>query len=223
MTPDSAIAGFMHRVCRSAYEPADGNAPAADQRLALIAAARSVIESALAAGKSWLDPAEAGIILRDGIPIIAIEALEITMSTIAASIGFPVALRSSRPISGIRPMSAVSPSASVTPKGSGARQVQCLSASRAVRPEARLEGFLLQPTISRPEAVELLVGLIDDPVFGPVVAFGQGGTAVEGPWTVRSNSPLNVLLAPPDGADAGMAAPKATVAKPARSARSWRC
>ena len=50
--------------------------------------------------------------------------------------------------------------------------------------------------IRRPGAVELLVGLVEDPVFGPLVAFGQGGTAVE---IVHDTSlelpPLNALLA----------------------------
>ena len=31
----------------------------------------------------------------------------------------------------------------------------------------------------RPKARELIVGVADDPTFGPVIAFGQGGTAVE--------------------------------------------
>ena len=66
----------------------------------------------------------------------------------------------------------------------------------AARPEARLDGFLVQPMVRRPGAVELLVGLVEDPVFGPVVAFGQGGTAVE---IVSDTSlelpPLNGLLA----------------------------
>ena len=33
--------------------------------------------------------------------------------------------------------------------------------------------------IVRPKARELIVGVADDPTFGPVIAFGQGGTAVE--------------------------------------------
>jgi acetyltransferase len=48
----------------------------------------------------------------------------------------------------------------------------------------------------RPGAIELLVGLSEDPVFGPVVVFGQGGTAVE---VVQDSAiglpPLNLLLA----------------------------
>jgi acetyltransferase len=50
--------------------------------------------------------------------------------------------------------------------------------------------------IGRPGALELLVGLVQDPVFGPLVLFGQGGTAVE---VLRDSSlelpPLNALLA----------------------------
>jgi acetyltransferase len=50
--------------------------------------------------------------------------------------------------------------------------------------------------IARPGAVELLVGLSEDPVFGPVVAFGQGGTAVEIVHdTAIGLPPLNTLLA----------------------------
>jgi len=33
--------------------------------------------------------------------------------------------------------------------------------------------------IVRPKARELIVGIADDPTFGPVIVFGQGGTAVE--------------------------------------------
>lgn len=50
--------------------------------------------------------------------------------------------------------------------------------SDAVAPEA-VEGFTLQPMIRRPGAHELLAGIGLDPVFGPVVTFGAGGTAVE--------------------------------------------
>ncbi|HKI97769.1 MAG TPA: bifunctional acetate--CoA ligase family protein/GNAT family N-acetyltransferase [bacterium] len=46
-------------------------------------------------------------------------------------------------------------------------------------PEARLEGFAVQPMVRRPGAYELLVGATEDPQFGPVILFGHGGTAVE--------------------------------------------
>src|SRR5690606_38456236 len=49
----------------------------------------------------------------------------------------------------------------------------------AAYPEHPLEGFTVQPMIKRKHAVELLAGLTTDPTFGPVIAFGAGGTSVE--------------------------------------------
>jgi acetyltransferase len=54
-----------------------------------------------------------------------------------------------------------------------------IAAARAVRPDARITGVTVQPMIVRPKAHELIAGIADDPTFGPVIAFGQGGTAVE--------------------------------------------
>lgn len=54
-----------------------------------------------------------------------------------------------------------------------------LATARARRPEARIDGVTVQPMILKPHARELLVGMAVDPTFGPVIAFGHGGTAVE--------------------------------------------
>ena len=47
------------------------------------------------------------------------------------------------------------------------------------RPNATLQGFTVQSMARRPNAQELIVGVTTDAVFGPVILFGQGGTAVE--------------------------------------------
>ena len=44
---------------------------------------------------------------------------------------------------------------------------------------ARIDGYELQPMALRPEAVELILGVATDPIFGPVILFGAGGLAVE--------------------------------------------
>jgi acetyltransferase len=49
----------------------------------------------------------------------------------------------------------------------------------AARPDAKILGVTLQPMIVRPKARELIVGIADDPTFGPVIVFGSGGTGVE--------------------------------------------
>src|SRR5690606_22341918 len=73
---------------------------------------------------------------------------------------------------------------------------EMLEAVRAARPQARIDGFTLQPMVRRPHAQELIVGASVDRVFGPVVLFGQGGTAVEViDDTAMALPPLNRALA----------------------------
>ena len=35
--------------------------------------------------------------------------------------------------------------------------------------KARVDGFVVQPMIKRPHAVELILGAAEDPVFGPIL------------------------------------------------------
>lgn len=56
---------------------------------------------------------------------------------------------------------------------------EMLARIRARFPEARIEGFTVQPMIERPRAHELIVGMSEDHTFGPTIMFGAGGTAVE--------------------------------------------
>lgn len=64
------------------------------------------------------------------------------------------------------------------------------------RPDARLDGFAVQPMALRPHARQLMIGIACDPLFGPVIVFGEGGRAVE---IVRDHTiglpPLNLPLA----------------------------
>jgi acetyltransferase len=48
-----------------------------------------------------------------------------------------------------------------------------------LRPEARLQGFTVQPTVARSGSRELLMGIYEDRLFGPMILFGAGGTATE--------------------------------------------
>jgi acetyltransferase len=67
---------------------------------------------------------------------------------------------------------------------------------QANRPDARIDGVALQPMVCKPNGRELMVGVISDPIFGPVISFGAGGTAVE---VLRDRAialpPLNGFLA----------------------------
>ena len=67
---------------------------------------------------------------------------------------------------------------------------------RQHRPDARIDGFTVQPMVERPGAFELIVGVREDPQFGPVILFGHGGTAAEViADTTLALPPLNMHLA----------------------------
>ncbi len=47
------------------------------------------------------------------------------------------------------------------------------------RPEAKIDGISIEPMVVKPNGRELMIGVTTDPVFGPVITFGAGGTSVE--------------------------------------------
>lgn len=64
------------------------------------------------------------------------------------------------------------------------------------RPGAHMDGISIQPMIVKPNGRELMVGVICDPVFGPVITFGAGGTMVEVMGDAQVTlPPLNSFLA----------------------------
>ena len=46
-------------------------------------------------------------------------------------------------------------------------------------PNARINGVSIEPYLARPNGRELMIGVVRDPIFGPVITFGAGGTEVE--------------------------------------------
>ena len=71
-----------------------------------------------------------------------------------------------------------------------------LSAVKAARPDAAIEGVTVQPMIHRKDAYELILGITTDATFGPIILFGAGGTGVEAIGdTAMSLTPLDLKLA----------------------------
>jgi acetyltransferase len=58
-------------------------------------------------------------------------------------------------------------------------------------PEAGINGVTIEPMMDRPHAREVMVGISRDPVFGPVISFGSGGT------TMDIQADTGVALPPP--------------------------
>jgi acetyltransferase len=200
-SPDGAVNAFMNRVChRNNQELLMQRPPArTDAFEADSAPARRVIAAAIAAGKSLLDQQEIGVVFAAyGLRLVPsyLAADPSGAAATAASVGFPVALKVC--CSDIRLKSEVGGVALNLGQADRIRQeaIAMLERVRSARPEARLDGFLIQPMVLRPGAMELRAGIVEDPVFGPLVTFGQGGALVE----IQHDSslelpPLNSLLA----------------------------
>ena len=148
-----------------------------------IAAARAPIEAALAAGRDMLDELEAKAVLKAyGIPTVPTLATGPTPAEAVATareLGYPVALKILSP--DISHKSDVGGVRLHLRDENALRQAaeQMLACVRRSRPQARIAGFSVQTMVSRPMVQELIIGASIDPVFGPVLLFGQGGTAVE--------------------------------------------
>src|SRR6516164_7454467 len=186
-----AVAGFMHlvqyRESRRQLMAAPPSLPqdfAPDDR-----AARPLIETALREysgdGYTWLDPIAIGKVLNAyGIPATPSslardpdEAGSVARPHLAK--GDAVVLKIQSPdivhkseVGGVRlnlmTEAAVREAAD-----------DILRRARAAKPDARIAGVTVFPMVVRPKARELIIGVADDPTFGPVMVFGQGGTAVE--------------------------------------------
>jgi acetyltransferase len=116
-----------------------------------------------------------------GIPFVRTEAVADAKSAAqaAARIRAPVALKiRSRDIVHKSDVGGVVLNLAAPAEVAAAAQQMIEKVLRAV-PQARLEGFIVQEMIHRPGAYELIAGVSTDPTFGPVILFGQGGTAVE--------------------------------------------
>lgn len=186
-TEADAIDGFMHLVSyRQSRELLMAVPPSVPQEFETdIKAARPVIDEALADKRSWLDPIEAARLFSAyGIPIVpAVLARDPDEAVAAAksylSGGTPVVLKIQSPdivhkseVGGVRLNLANEPAVREA-------ATDILRRARSARPDARICGVAVFPMIVRPKARELIVGVADDPTFGPVIVFGQGGTAVE--------------------------------------------
>ena len=183
-TPEQAVRAFMHLVdYQRSQEMLMETPPSVPEDFSPDSArARKIIEEALHNGRTWLTEPEAKDVLSAyGVPVVTTRTAETpeAAAAIAAEFGGTVVLKILSP--------------DITHKSDIGGVVLDLAGPLAVReaatlmlerigkakPEARLHGFVVEPAVRRPGAYELIVGMVEDPQFGPVLVFGQGGTAVE--------------------------------------------
>lgn len=186
-TEAEAVRGFQHLVrYRDAQAALMETPPSLPEDFVVdTAAARALVEDALAAGQQWLDPiATHQLLSAYGIPSAPVmqaadphEAMDLAQPLLEQGATVAVKILSAdiphkSDVDGVRLNLG-------TLQAVHAAAASILERARTLRPNARIDGVLVQPTVVRPKARELIAGIADDPTFGPVVVFGRGGTAVE--------------------------------------------
>jgi acetyltransferase len=200
-TPEAAVRGLSHVVrYRRNQELLMETPPSMPTSFAFDAkAVERIIAPALAESRAMLTSPEAQAVLAAyGIPTsgteIAANAAE--AAAIAERLGGAVAVKILSPdISHKSDVGGVV--LDLRGPGKVARAaLEILARAREKRPDARILGVTVEPMIRRPGGLELIVGVTEDPQFGPIILFGEGGTAVEiiGDRAIAL-PPLNLKLA----------------------------
>ena len=200
-TPEAAVEAYSYITTyhRNQHLLAQVPGPLSHRDAPDVAGARMLIESVLAERRKVLSEMESKALLSAfHIPVantvVARSPSEALL--LAEEFGFPVAMKINSP--------------DITHKSdTGGVKLNLMNAAavrnayheitegvRTNRPDARIDGVALQPMVCKPNGRELMVGVISDPIFGPVISFGVGGTAVE---VLRDRAialpPLNGFLA----------------------------
>lgn len=173
--------------------------PLSDSREPDIEGARLIIDAALAEGRDMLSSTESKALL-SAFHVRCTPTLEARTATealvAAESVGFPVAMKISSPqishksdVGGVRINILNAPDVRTTFKA-------LVEEAQRLRPDAEIKGVTVEPMAGSGNSRELMVGAKTDHVFGPVIAFGAGGTMAE----ILSDSsvalpPLNRVLA----------------------------
>jgi acetyltransferase len=141
------------------------------------AGAAAPLGELLALGRAVGERETKAVLAGYGLSVVAEEVAGSEAEAVAAAerVGYPVVLKVWSPdilhkteVGGVR--------VGLTDADAVRAAFGALQAAAAARPGARFEGVLVQPQVS---GVEVLIGVHQDPQFGPVIVFGAGGVLTE--------------------------------------------
>ena len=200
-TPEASVKAFSYLANYSRNQQLLRQVPSPfwDMAEPDVEGARLVIEGVLADGRKVLSITESKALLSAfRIPTMpSVEVRSANEALIAAqSLGYPVAMKINSP-----DITHKSDAGGVRLNIDNAQAVrtaynEMIAAVQKARPKARIQGATIEKMLRKVNGRELLVGVLRDEVFGPVVSFGAGGTAVE---VLRDRAvalpPLNEFIA----------------------------
>ncbi|HJV27464.1 MAG TPA: bifunctional acetate--CoA ligase family protein/GNAT family N-acetyltransferase [Aromatoleum sp.] len=183
-TPEHATRAFLHmvnhRLAREVLMQVPPSMP--HDFLPDVERARAIVRRALAEGRTRLTEPEAKTILDAyGIPVVesVLAANPQEVARVADRIGPPVSVTvMSRDIRRKWEVGGVALNVE-TPAAAAAAAQGMLTRIGALRPDTPVSGFAVQRMESRAHARQLIIGVATDPLFGPIIVFGEGGRALE--------------------------------------------
>ena len=200
-TPNHAVGAFMHMVnYRRNIKMLMETPPSAPEEFEPDTdIASAIVKKVLARDNGMMTEPEAkAVLVAYGIPTVETHVAEDPESAAlhAMEIGYPVVIKIlSEDISHKSDVGGVALNLK-TPEAVRQAAENMLALIAEKRPSAQVQGFSVQAMARRPGAHELIIGVFNDVIFGPVILFGQGGTEVE---VVKDSAmalpPLNMNLA----------------------------
>jgi len=200
-TPDQAVRAFMHTVTFGRNRKILMETPPSLPMEFTPAAtsARLIMEASINAGRLTMNEPDAkAVFAAYGIPTVETHIARTPEEArdVAETMGCPVVVKIlSSDITHKSDVGGVVLDLN-TPEETELAARNILKRVGRLYPDASIDGFTVQKMMRRPGAHELIVGVATDPVFGVVILFGEGGTAVEviGDRAVTL-PPLNMTLA----------------------------
>ena len=183
-TPEAAVEAFAHLAAyqRNQKLLLQAPAPLSDRTPLDLGQAHSLISDALAQGRRQLNTMEAKALLaafRIPVTRTARAASPLEAQAVAEEFGYPVVLKIDSPdiphksdVNGVR-LGIDSDAALIE------AWHELLADAARLRPDAHIEGITVERMHFSHFGRELMIGVLRDPIFGPVISFGSGGTSVE--------------------------------------------
>lgn len=200
-TPADAIRGFMHMVRYRRSQDILMETPPSIPEIFTpdTEQVQRIIAQVLAEDRRWLTEIEAKTVLAAyGIPTVMPHAAKSPeeAAALARDMRGGVALKILTPEIGNESNACDVALNLETPDIVQETAAAMIEHIREAYPLARIPGFMVQPMTHRPHAHQLLIGMINDRQFGPVIFFGHGGTAAD---VIQDKAyalpPLNMHLA----------------------------
>jgi acetyltransferase len=184
-TPEEAVRAFsfLQAYRRHQEELLQTPSSAPLGPVADLAAIRAILNDVLGSGRELLSEPEAKALLHAaGLPVVPTHIAAADPEAAvreAQAVGFPVVVKIlSHQISHKSDVGGVRLNLANADEVREAARAM-LARVAAERPGALVDGFTVQPMVKLRQSHELIVGASIDPLFGPVILFGQGGVSVE--------------------------------------------